>query len=256
MTTSKYEQVQFLIGGVQKAGTTALHSMLIEHPDIHIPASKELHFFDNPVFFKNDPPNYQHYHDLFLTQHNNSSPLHTQICGDATPSYLYRASAIERVYDYNPGMKWVIILRHPIDRAYSQWNMQRARGLEKLTFTDALLAEPDRLATLPDDQRHKFAYLDRGRYAAQITRLLSYFGKRQCLFIECENMRNNSASVLSDITGFLGAADFKFVHKKRHSGNYANKLSTTLRRQLTSDFKEDIANTEILTQLDLSAWLC
>ena len=65
--------------------------------------------------------------------------------GEATPIYIYWKKAIERLVRYNPNIKLIIVLRNPITRAYSHWNMMRNRNKENLSFVDAIAAEPERL---------------------------------------------------------------------------------------------------------------
>src|SRR5207342_3103643 len=98
---------------------------LREHPRIGMAAEKELHFFDNEQLFAGQPSNpdaaglYSRYHDAF----RHCPP--ERLRGESTPSYMYWPDAPKRICQYNPGMKFVFLLRNPILRAFSHWNMQR-----------------------------------------------------------------------------------------------------------------------------------
>lgn len=240
--------VQYLIGGVQKAGTTALQQMLSQHPALHMPDQKELHFFDNEDHFKNGKPNYDNYHRWFSARHS------WQLCGEATPSYIFLENAVSRVMQYNSSMKWIILLRNPVSRAYSHWNMQFTRGIEKLNFLDALEAEPHRLANLSTTEYRKFAYRARSNYAVQIKQLFNYFDKKQCLFLTNETVRENSELALQNISTFLNIPYCHIDHINSHVGAYATSLSMNYVNHISNFFNDDIAATEELTRLTLTGW--
>eukprot|EP01034_Spumella_vulgaris_P023909 gene23910-30188_t len=113
--------IQQELAGAQKAGTTTLHSALSHHPDLYLSTPKEIHFFDNDAAFASDLPDYSFYDAHF------SKATARQQCGEATPAYIFHAQAAHRIKAYNPGMKWLVSLRNPIDRAFSHWNMERSR---------------------------------------------------------------------------------------------------------------------------------
>src|SRR5438046_9995162 len=101
------------------------------------------------------------------------------ISGDCTPSYLYHHSAAERIFNYNPKIKFLILLRNPVDRAFAHWNMQRYRGREPLDFFDAIREEEARIAGAPPTEARRFAYVARGFYGRQLERLLKFFRREQ-----------------------------------------------------------------------------
>src|SRR5207253_9307331 len=101
-----------------------------------------------------------------LYRHFRSVPR-SPMAGEVTPSYLYWKPAMERIRNYNPQIKLVILLRNPVDRAFAHWNMQRFKNREPLDFLDALKEERSRLAALPPKESRRFAYVDRGFYSGQ-----------------------------------------------------------------------------------------
>jgi hypothetical protein len=120
-----------------KGGTTALSAFLDRHPEIRMAAGKEAHFFDTDGHFAaGRRPDYAAYHAAFAP-----GPA-TRLLGDATPAYLYWEPAPGRIAAYNPRMKWVLLLRQPVERAYSHWNMLRQTGEEVLPFVEAVAREP------------------------------------------------------------------------------------------------------------------
>src|SRR6266478_3235889 len=131
-------RVNFIIGGTQKGGTSALDSFLRQHPEIGMPATKkELHYFDREENFTKRP-DYKKYHARFQPESRH------RVIGEATPIYMYWNSAPYRIWNYNLEMKWILVLRNPVERAYSAWNMETKRGKEKLSFAEAIEKEPER----------------------------------------------------------------------------------------------------------------
>lgn len=163
----------FLICGTQKGGTSALDHYLRAHPEIGMAREKEVHYFDNDSHFLNAAPDYAAYHAAF-----SPAPSH-KILGEATPIYMYWHEAPRRIQEYNPEIKLIVLLRNPVQRAFSHWNMERARNLETLSFQDAIQNETGRCRTALPGQHRIFSYVDRGFYMAQLRRLWSFFpGKR------------------------------------------------------------------------------
>ena len=120
--------VDFLICGTQKGGTSALHEYLSEHPDLCLSATKELHFFDNEELFQQGAPDYAPCHAAFRQK------MPSQLAGESTPIYMYWEPSPKRIWEYNPRMKLIVLLRNPIDRAYAHWNMERSGGRRAFPF--------------------------------------------------------------------------------------------------------------------------
>src|SRR5262249_58208603 len=112
-------------------------------------------FFDNDAMFITDVD----YEQL----HKHYPPLPpAMIAGDCTPSYLYHEPAMQRIWNYNPKIKLLILLRNPVERAFAHWNMQRYRRREPLDFFDAIPEEETRTARGPPTQELRLAYFDPG----------------------------------------------------------------------------------------------
>ena len=134
-----FSRIDFIIAGTQKGGTTALDEYFRTHQSICMAHKKEVHFFDEDRYFEKKSPNYSKYHKYF------SPNDYSQVIGEATPIYMYWNKAIERIHVYNPQIKLIIILRNPIDRAFSHWNMERDKGRESRTFLKAILDEASKI---------------------------------------------------------------------------------------------------------------
>ena len=109
-------------------------------------------------------------------------------------------------------MKLVVLLRHPVDRAYSHWQMETARGNETLSFGEAIRTEGQRLATVGSDGRRIWSYADRGCYLEQIQTLWHLFGREQVLILDSDELRQDPGPVLNRIAGFLDISPFPEVN--------------------------------------------
>src|SRR5215212_11726243 len=243
-------KVDFVIGGTQKGGTSALDAFVRQHPQICMPADlKEVHFFDREEMFRGNKPEYANYHAHFDCHREHL------VTGEASPIYMYWNSAPYRIWSYNPAMKWILILRNPIDRAYSAWNMERARGADTLPFDQAIAQEADRCRAALPLQHRVFSYADRGFYSGQGRRLFEIFGPENCLILLNEDLQQRHEQTLTTIFEFVGVdrsvrpnANRVFEH------DYEQPLDPAIRSRLLDTFYFDIKQLEHLLGRDLSAW--
>jgi hypothetical protein len=242
-------RVEFLVGGVMKGGTTALAAFLDRHPEIRVATGKEAHFFDTDDHFRpGRRPDYDLYHRHFAPGPS------TRLLGDATPMYVYWEPVPARVAAYNPRMKWILLLRHPVERAYSHWNMLHRSGEEPLDFAAAVAAEPERRPTMPDRGR-PFSYLDRGFYARQLRRLFAVVPRRQVLVLRSEELRRAHHATLRRVFEFLGVDPGVRVEPEViHAHAYETPLPADLRRSLTARLADDVRDLEWLLGWDVSDW--
>ena len=239
-------QVNFVIGGTQKGGTSALDSFLRQHPEICMPTTrKELHFFDR----EEENTDYNAYHANFKP-----GPRH-RVIGEASPIYMYWETAPTRIWKYNPKMKWILALRNPVERAFSAWNMETKRGKEKLPFAEALEEEPQRCLEALPLQHRVYSYVDRGFYAHQVRRLFNIFGRDNVLVLLTEELRNEHQKTLRRVFEFLGV-DPSFVPPEASvfEQEYRGKIDNQLRARLIDIFQLDIKELEKLLGRDLSSW--
>jgi len=243
-------KVKFLVCGTQKGGTTTLDAYLRQHPEICMAKYKEVHYFDHEKFFLYPYPEHRLYHDFFEPKTDH------QIWGETTPIYMYWYSSPRRIWEYNPEMKLIIILRNPIKRAYSHWNMQRERGVETLSFLDAIAEEETRRRESLPYQNRRFSYLDRGFYTEQIKRLRAYFPADQFLLLKSDELKNDPKAILDQIANFLGIPiNHNFSKLDLHSRNYESPLDQKTYNILLDLYQSQIKEIEKLTSWDCSDWL-
>lgn len=195
----------FLVIGAQKAGTTALYAYLRWHPAITGPSWKEVSFFDRH-WWRGE------------AWYRGQFPLRPggRLVGEASPSYLFHPLAPERARAVVPDAKLIVLLRDPVDRAYSQYQHEVALGREPLSFEDALAAEDDRTRgeverLLADPRAFSRAWWDhtyaaRGLYAEQLERWLMVFPREQLLVVTTDELGERPGEAYASILAFLGAA--------------------------------------------------
>lgn len=242
------DRLNFIIAGAQKSGTTALHYYLQKHPQIALGDQQEIHFFDNDELFAG-PVDYELLHRHFPPVKKGT------IAGDCTPSYLYHKPAIERIWNYNPHIKLITLLRNPIERAFAHWNMQRFKGRETLDFLDAINQEESRTQQATPLEARRVAYLDRGRYSEQLARVFKFFPREQVKLIKFEEFRNNNRETLDAVFAFLGVKPLRIVRSKdRNVVPYEREMTVEEQKYLYTIFADEVARIEQLLGWDCSDW--
>jgi hypothetical protein len=190
--------VDLIVAGVQKGGTTALFDHLGDMPDIGLSRIKETHFFDDERIDWR-APDYARYHALF--------PQDAAVRAEATPIYAYWPNAMERIRAYNPAMKIVLLVRDPVERAWSHWKMEYARGLETEPFAWCIREGRARVAagdpTAPGHHR-VHSYVERGFYGRQLQRILTLFPYEQVRVYDAALLRSDPDPILRDLCAFAG----------------------------------------------------
>ncbi len=196
--TPNVPRVSFLVAGAQKAGTTALYLYLAGDPQFAMCRVKEPHFFDDEGRDWSGE-DYAAYEALFP-----AGPARP--CGEVTPIYLYWPPALERIARYNPAMRFVVLLRDPVERAWSHWRMEFARGAETQPFAWCIREGRARVAAAPGGRHRVFSYVERGFYAEQLERLMGLFPAIQLLCLRAKDLKARPGEALDRIRAFLDLA--------------------------------------------------
>ncbi len=237
--------VDFIVAGVQKAGTTALHYFLTKHPHIALPRDQALHFFDKEENFRGEP-DYKILHDNF------DAGWRWRIAGEVTADYLYYTPALPRIARYNPAMKLIISLRNPADRAFSHWNMRRANDREPLEFLDAIKRDEEQMTAA---RLRGNAHLERGFYSTQIKRVFDLFPRNQVHIIKYADFRKDFSKTLGSVFDFLGVYRLAGLkNKEQNAGPYQRKITPDERAYVSGIFDEEISQLEALLGWDCSDW--
>lgn len=202
--------LNFAIVGVQKAATTALARYLDQHPLICLPPSKETHFFRRSFSGGRAEPR----DEAHLTRHFSHCSKRAFV-GDATPIYSYWPYSLELLAKHSPRVRCILVLRDPVLRAFSAWNMEVARGRERLSFSTAIRQGRCRVAQSPLGVHKIYSYVERGFYHGQIERLYQQFPKDQIFVLRSDTVKHDS-SVLAALTQFLELPDFNYQPINEH----------------------------------------
>lgn len=244
-------RIDFIIAGVQKGGTTALDSYLRQHPAVSMAKKKEPHFFDKRPKTGLAPLDRALYHRLFDWRAARAGCL----LGEATPIISWWHGALPRVWSYNPDIKLILLLRDPVERAWSHYRMDCRRGRETLPFSEAIRRERERARReLPAQDRER-SYLSRSYYAPQIRELRRFFPDEQLLFLRSEDLSDQPHQVLEDVCGFLGLAWHDFdVSERPNAAPDVQALPDSDRRFLRRLFCHDAAETHQLLGWERNVW--
>jgi hypothetical protein len=238
----------YLIIGAQRAGTTSLHRYLVQHPVVRtLLRTKGVHFFDT-----NYGRGMAWYAARFPTRlyawYAGRRRGVGLVTGEASPYYLFHPHVPGRVAEHLPGVKLIVLLRDPVQRAYSQYQHEVARGFETLPFEQAIESEPARLA--PEIERlqaeplynsfshQHHSYLARGRYAEQLARWRSLFPAEQLLVLSSERFFAAPAASFRRVLDFLELPAFTPDGFERHNGYDYRKLGEAVRRRLADHYRE------------------
>lgn len=223
----------FLIIGAPRAGTTALHYLLQQHPDIYMSSDKEPRFFafeDGKLdvscladtetvenLQRRSITDLERYEKLF------AGVVNERAIGDASPLYLASPGAPKRIKALIPEAKIIAILRHPVDRAYSHF-LQNTRGNRRdLPDFTSLLSEPT-LSTYAQGKRDRYVALS--LYYEALTRYLETFERQNVRIYLFENFKQNPALILKDIFQFLGVDDSVSLDTEaRYNASGVSKIS-------------------------------
>jgi hypothetical protein len=246
--TQFVRKADFVVGGVQKGGSSALAAYLARHPQVCLSKVKETHWFNKDENFPPGAVDYAPYHAYFEPNAGH------KVLGDATPTYIYWPQAPVRLAQYNPALKFIILLRNPAERAYSHWNMLTKERRETLPFEEAIRTEAERCrGAKPGDNAP--SYVDRGFYARQLERTWQHFPREQTLVLRSGALQMQPEQTLATIAQFLGVTPFPITHRiEVFKLPYEQPMSSTARAFLRDTFAEDIARLEQLLGWDLSEW--
>lgn len=191
-------KVDFVVVGAQKAGTTALFDHLSDDRRLNLSTVKETHFFDDESVDWAEP-DYGAYHAHFDL--SRPGPM-----GEATPIYIFWPESLERLAAYNRDARLILMLRDPVKRAFSHWQMEYSRGVETLPFAQAIREGRRRLDGKPANHpdRRVFTYVERGFYGEQTAHLLDLFARDQLLVLRADDLRRDPTLTLSKVYRFLG----------------------------------------------------
>lgn len=257
-------KVDFIIAGGQKCGTTALHKFMSHHPQVTVSWPKELDFFNYDNIFK---LGYPYYHSHFRRNSNFKSQIIDWWIKrrylEASPTYLTDCNINEtanRIIQYNPRIKIMCLVRNPVDRAFSAWNMYRTRffengdewwyeWMEKRTgerprvirrtreeYEDFNLFLIKEHKALSKNQKIACDVLQMGEYYKGIKIFKKVFGEN-FLIVKNEDLNIDTPRELKLISDFLDLKNYNWANfdgVKIFKGEYNKNLDPTAREILSN----------------------
>lgn len=251
----------FLILGAAKAGTTSLFYYLSQHPNISTPnRKKEVHYFD---------VNYNHGIDWYRNHFPQSNKRNIgaagvrNLCFEASPSYMIYPPALERIKKDIPSVKLIVLLRDPVERAYSHYRHNVRRGRENLSFSEALEAETERTSikgqtpnnlefeTISPGYRY-FSYIQTSLYAKKIENIFEIFDKESVFLIKSRDLLSNPRSITEGVLQFLAVDYLENIDFAQKNTGMSTKLENEITiKDVKNIFETDIQYLKILTGIDL-----
>ena len=278
-------KVNTFIVGAPKAGTTSLHFYLKQHPDVCMSEIKEPNYFTAQevvkLYYNVTPVNSEDwYHSIFL------EPTR-KVVGEGSVSYLFYPEVAQKIYEYNPKARILIILRNPIERAFSHYLMDCRLGLCNISL--------DEILDNPSKHPHFYQqFVELGMYHSQIKRYIDVFGQEQVNVMFYNDLKIDSDLFIDQVFSFLGLTSievnmvvknkfkqpsntiiarlYQFNWLRSYLNNLFPKwllikiknvlfndgkkptLDTSLKRKLFKIYKKDIVELSKLLSKDLSAW--
>ena len=248
----------YIIIGTQRGGTTSLYFYLTEYAGTFSALHKEVHFFDD--HFAQGPAWYRAQFPTSVQKY-----LYERVCkkrfvtGESSPYYLFHPHIPKRTFQALPNVKLIVLLRNPVDRAYSHHWLATNEGHETLLFEEAVKCEVERLAGEQEKilaneyyesytHRH-YAYLSRGIYANQLQNWMRYFPKEQFLILKSEDLYSDPVTIVKQTLEFLEVPtsalritkEFKQYREPTSKGYMNNerppKMEPALRKYLIEYFQ-------------------
>jgi hypothetical protein len=237
----------FIIIGAQRGGTTSLYSYLVRHPDVSgALLAKEVHYFD--LRYERGDGWYRRFFPTEAARRRHLASTGRQlVVGEASPYYMFHPAVPERVARSIPDVRLIVMLRDPVQRAFSHYRHEVRLGYEPLTFEEAIereaertAGEEERLASEPGyvsfaHQHH--TYVSRGEYEVQMARWLDRFSLEQILVIGSERFFADPEGQMRGVEAFLGLTAHSLDRYETFNASPAAGLDPAVRRRLQDHFR-------------------
>jgi len=237
----------FLIVGAQRCGTTSLSRTLDEHPAVFGPVlHEEVHFFD--VSYRRGLSWYRsHFPLLAVARRSGRAAGVTPVSFESSPYYMFHPLAAERIARDLPGVRLLVLLRDPVERAYSGHAHEVAHGFETESFEAALELEPARLAGQAEriaadpgyfsysHQHH--SYVARGQYVDQLERLERHFGRDRLHVVDSGDFFTDPEAVYDGVLAFLDLPNKGYPAFMRRNARPRSPMPDSVRKALEEHYR-------------------
>ncbi|GAB7051339.1 sulfotransferase domain-containing protein [Catenuloplanes indicus] len=249
-TSDRRPLPDFLIIGTKRGGTTSLWNYLIQHPLVPrlFPAwnTKTSHYFEEnwhrgEAWYRSHFPTERHRRRL--ERRFGAAPK----VGEAAPLYMFHPLVPARVQTLMPSVRLIVLLRDPVERAWSHWKERRTEGHEPLGFAEALAAEPERTAgererliadpNLFSEPFDWWTYRARGRYLEHLEPWLVRFPREQLLVLPSEALYRDPAATYARVLEFVGLPAHELGSYEVFNGRRSAPMDPAIRAELTAYFR-------------------
>jgi hypothetical protein len=277
-------KVNTFIVGAPKAGTTSLHFYLDQHPDVTMSSVKE------PDYFSCKEVKELYYRSKVIDTtkgYNSLFEKESKVMGESSVSYLFYENVPKRIFEYNPNAKIIIMLRNPVERAFSHFSMDSRLGLCNVSL----------FTILSNSSKYKLffqQFVELGDYVDQIKRYQSHFDSKQIKILFYDDLKSDATDLVSSVFDFLELENIKvdleiknqmlspsnslvgYLYKSHFARKamkfiVSDKLVTSIKKYvfrsknkakingeelefLQQYYSAGIANLEKLTHKDLASW--
>jgi hypothetical protein len=236
----------FVVISVERGGTTSLYRYITAHPCVDPAFRKEVHYFD--LNFTRGLSWYRaHCPTRWRAAWVLSRWRHRLLTGEASPYYLFHPRVPDRIYETLPEVRLIALLRNPVERAYSHYQLNRRQGKEPLSFEEAIGREEERLrgeyerlvqdATYYSDNHYKFGYLTRGVYVDPLTRWRKRFPDERLLVLRSEDLYRDPRETLFQVNRFLGLPEWEPGHFTPYNQKPYSEIDPKTRQKLLDYFE-------------------
>ena len=248
------EKVNLFVVGAARSGTSFIHSYLMGHPEVFMSRVKEPHYFSscevkdksaygiilpNLIYHTRVVRKLEQYDSLFEDSLNTNYKYR----GESSPSYLVDAESAGRIYEYNSNSKIVMILRHPVDRVISHYNIDKLflkKSLYDLALSDknSFNFDYSNINWLDD----LFLIFAPGFYSSQIESYLKYFGSDQVLILSFDELKNNTELTINKLTTFLNIDNLPLAKSNSINMNSSSEFKSSMISSIYVKLKKNIPN--------------
>ena len=249
--TSRLRQLpDFIIIGAGRAGTTALYSYLIQHPLIAAALTDnnesvaDLHFFE--YIISNNIQWYKSHFPILFSKSNKHK--NSFITGEYTSTYMYHPDVPKRIFNLLPKIKLIVILRNPIDKAYSTYQQQFRFGEYTTSFEDTINAEFRRIdlnKDFPELNSNNYDFenfvaqniIRHGVYADYLETWLKIFDRKQILILNSDDLKKSTNETLHRVFKFLNISNYDIKDTSQVNVGKYPPISKITRKKLIEFFK-------------------
>ena len=243
-TSSSRALPNFIIIGAVRCGTTSLYQNICEHPNVISAKQDEIGFFDSNFHLGLE------WYKSFFPKNDEIEKLKEEtgfgITGEDTPFYFWNKLSCDRILKTIPNCKLIVILRNPVNRAYSNYQLSVRNGKEDLSFEEVIGIEKKQLSNdgiYLDDEinlekfKHPRSNLIKGWYYEQLKIWIEKFSDEQILIISTEDLENNPQETMNTVFDFLELPKYKMKKFQKLKFVKYKNMDDNIKQELFEYFK-------------------